>query len=779
MSADPDLYAGDSFANMAESLAGPLRGGAVETVLPIPASGIVDVSWATREPLLLLAPRAALPTGATVQVALGGKPDPVFAGAVFERFSEAGASIPIHRPAVDATTRMAVPFSLALAGTWRNDDGSPGAPIAGATLATLFEIHVIEGVLGRLLYAVAAEKMRIRRCGAENAAMRRIATARLAGLDRIGADLGVPRFSDALRYDATTKEILASFDASGLPIVESDPDYRARLSLYRRFRTPSRTEISSLLNGPGAATDPNAGPLSELGFAARFTLDEDDDPFAMTLQLVEVGNTGYRANFLAYLRTAFLVWLEDSPAADLAHACRFIASAVRTATDALRARLRAAYAFPAGAAVAPVLAQTLDRLAAVYAALGGAGKLTIARAQDATAGSRYELGLGLDLTPLTPAVLDALAATASAPHRAPAADPDVEATIASLVPLSSAKDPDGAWLFSGCDFATVFRVDPNTLYLSHLPIDGLVISGPSTVAAGAATTFTTAYEAPGSPNENAALATALAAAAAAWTSAGHAPWTVLDAATALNDWKNAPNRAAADAGLGILRGAGLPALQTPGSVATQLAALPGAMLTTVRLDPALASAVNGGQTAAIAQLQALWAILSGAGFTSALPMFDAAGELLVVLSVIGLPFAGLNLNERRASGFLWYLLPIDGDIGAQFGATGSNSTFHATNNGLCALVVVGFARRGKTGPYEYLVGLPAGALLNVRQYEFVMNLLASAYPAGVMINTFALRSAHVDLDGDGHADPLPPTLAGTYRDFARTRYRGQSAMGLT
>jgi hypothetical protein len=57
-----------------------------------------------------------------------------------------------------------------------------------------------------------------------------------------------------------------------------------------------------------------------------------------------------------------------------------------------------------------------------------------------------------------------------------------------------------------------------------------------------------------------------------------------------------------------------------------------------------------------------------------------------------------------------------------------------------------------------------------------MNLLELATPAGVRVNTFALRSAHVDLDGDGVADKLDPTLSRTYRRFRRRRHAGATAL---
>jgi hypothetical protein len=53
-----------------------------------------------------------------------------------------------------------------------------------------------------------------------------------------------------------------------------------------------------------------------------------------------------------------------------------------------------------------------------------------------------------------------------------------------------------------------------------------------------------------------------------------------------------------------------------------------------------------------------------------------------------------------------------------------------------------------------------------------MNALERACPIGVEINTWNLRRRHVDVDGDGTADPLPPSLARHYRRFRMPRMRG-------
>jgi len=118
-------------------------------------------------------------------------------------------------------------------------------------------------------------------------------------------------------------------------------------------------------------------------------------------------------------------------------------------------------------------------------------------------------------------------------------------------------------------------------------------------------------------------------------------------------------------------------------------------------------------------------------------------------------------------------VPIQGP-GASVGAIGSRTTFEARGPGVFALVCVGYASRGKTTPYEVAVTLPDGALLDLEGYEFAMNALEQVHPMGVMFSTYRLRREHVDLDGDGTADPLPVVLSRTYRRFRFERDRGQS-----
>ena len=99
------------------------------------------------------------------------------------------------------------------------------------------------------------------------------------------------------------------------------------------------------------------------------------------------------------------------------------------------------------------------------------------------------------------------------------------------------------------------------------------------------------------------------------------------------------------------------------------------------------------------------------------------------------------------------------------------------DEGLTALVLLGYVRRGGVpDPYQFRVDLPQGAQLTLLQYEFLMNLLALAHPAGVGVETYTLRQRHVALGGT--VAPLPPNISRTYRPFRRTRSRGEVATTL-
>jgi hypothetical protein len=741
------------------------------------AAGHLVVNWTVRRPLVLAFLRQPLNTDAiSLTVTLDrdgasvGLPSLRFAG-----YSEAGAALPLYSPdmAAGATTIPGLAFTI---GAERQPETGGAVAMPPAEWNKLIGFKVIEGNVGKLLFVMLQEKARLRRQAREVCAMRFLGRARRDALDRIGASLGVMRFQDDLAYDASKNEVISATlkDASGKPALESDVEYARRLALYEPFLLTSRSRLLEILNGPGDPGDPNSGLISGLGLTERFSASEQEDPFALAFRIVGLGGPGPRNNFLEYLANEILIWLPDTAVANTAHNARYLPKSERDRIANLRQRLRDAYDFPANAACAPRLADALDRLGRVLKALGFNKKLTIARAQDAVAGSRYELGLGLDLLALAAADLDDLVARVLDTHRAPTADAEAELLIASArtaPPVAAAKDPDGAWLLNTCGIATIHRLSANTLYLSHLPVRGLVIDGPVQAALGASTEFSAHFYPVEDPAINAALDAGIATAAAAWTAAGEPAWKQLTPVEQAAAWTAAHSQTANAAPLEVFAAAGLPAITNPAAVVAELQKLPADMVATLMLDAALSSTIIAGTPAAIGALEMLVSSLRAAGISSALPFVTTANQVVVVVSVLGIPQVGVNLGNRRTSGFRWYVVPLGGQASAK--ALGGVTQLQASQTGAVALVCLGYVRQpGLADPYEVKIGLPASTLLSLKEYEFLMNTLELIYPIGVGIDTYAIRQEHVDLNGDGKAEPLKPSVFRTYRSFRKRRLRG-------
>jgi hypothetical protein len=755
---DPDALGSASHRHLVDHLIGPLAAGAVTTGLDIDAAGIVRVDLAAREPLVVIAPlhsveRNELHVDAVLDPGGARTSLPTLR---FAPHTEHGAFLALHQPRVDEGTRRAAPFALELAVRVIDTQGT-GAPLAASEIAAMFEVRLVEGVLGRVLFALTAEKARMRRMARAIAAMRNLDDARDDALDRIGAELAVPRFSDRLAF------------ADGTIVTQSqrepDAEYRRRIAIYRRFLFPTRERLVELLNGPGATTEPNRGALAELGVTGRFSVIEADDEFAVAITIVSASAPAERANFFAYLRAVHLV----EPAVDVAPQ-RFLPTQMRAAQNALRARLRAAYTVAAGMHMAPALAHALDRLAALRAALGATTPVEILRAQSDDGGSRYQLGLGVDIVPIAVAELDALHAAATSDAITPGTALEIAALARAAKPRSSADDPDGGWLFEAVGLRTVHRVDTTRLYLSHFPTFGLAIVAPTELVPGTPTPFEAHYHAPGDPGSNAALSAAVAAATAQWAAEGRPAWTELDDTTAHAEWVQAV--AFEPTVANVLRAAELPVASDVPQAVAALGRLPDELHATLRLDAGLAARVRNGDAGAIDELRRLRVVLTEHHLVSALPLVTTS-DLLIVVSVIGLPAAGVNLSDRRATGFRWYAVPLQGE-GTEVGALGSRTFVTAKSPGVFAIVALGYARRGLTDPYEFRVDLPSEASIGLLAYEWLMNALDHAHAVGVEINTFAIRTSHVDVDGDGDVERLPPSLARTFRPFRWRRHRGEA-----
>jgi hypothetical protein len=742
------------YLNAIEHLRGPLRSGAIDGTLTVAVDATARVDWTTREPVLVATLRGDLGNArliVTTTVA-GGAAGRLLPPAEFAAWTPRGATLPLFVPAVDSAARTAQPFACALAVQSADGDAAPAA-VDPARVAGLLELHVLEGVAGRTAFLLLAEQARVRRTARVLAASSSVATARGNALDRIGAELGLPRFADRLIFDPATKTIVTQT----LPAGESDAGYARRLAAFRPFLLPDANGVARTLA---------AGGIPGATFAETAT------PFPVALRVVSIGEAAARANFFQYVLQTYLVLLDHNAAADAIMHARFVSPQQRANADALRARLIAGFAPAPQAAISPFLADAFDLAFAARCALLGTATppaLALAHAFDQAAGSRYELGLGCDVANPPQAERDRLVSALSTV--ATPADRRLAAALGAMRAALAARAPDAAmdWFWRACGMRTVEALDAATVFVSTTAVGPLTIEGVAAVAGGPLA-LTAVRRSADDAGVDANLARSVAAALAAWTAAGHSAWTALSAADASTAWHASVARPVSDPIGAIIAGADLPAVTAPAFTAAQLALLPVQMLITVRLAAADASPVIGHQAVAIDALRALAGAARAAGVPSML-VLTTASQVNVVFGAYGLPGAGLNVGERGASAIRWSIVPLAGSP-PSLAAQGGSCALRG-DPGLALLVAVSGARTGATDPYEAGVVLDPHALLDLDGYELAMNVLARACPIGVRINTWQLRQAHVDLDGDGKADPLPPRFAAMYRWYRRRRYLGE------
>ena len=752
----PDPIRSAAHRSMFAHLSGPFTGGAVETKLVIDTAGKVRVDWQARLPLLLVSPRKAVGAEAlacTVRItqSSGEVVEPMVVR--FAPYTEAGASVLAYRPsAASIELDFAKPFDVLL------DPGVGGKP---ATMRDRFELHVVEGNLSRLLYVIGAEKMRLRRQGNELYAMRRLAEAQGDALDRLGAELGVPRFNARLAWDARlrTPTIVAQREA--------DAPFRARLSIYRPILRASRRAVDGLVNGPG--TGSNAGIPSRVGITHRLTIAEPDTELLAAVRLVSSPDDTPRTAFLEYARQAFLL----QPGADVP-AARLLPSGVRAAENALRARLVLNFEFPANAHIAPILARALDRVGKCRRALGVTRRWRVLRTQDDAGGSRYELGLGVDVETVPGEELDRLAANHMAGNVASDTAPEVRALLAQMQPKSSTNDPLGRWLLAPCGVATVHPLDATKTYVSHLALHGLVIG--KNVTAGR-TLLDARWNAPLDSGPDALLVLALLDADAERAAARIAPWTLLTGEQERAAWGlgvSPPDelvQSMNDARIHMVKKA-----EDVERAKSALQALPSELIATLQLDAALAEKLLAHDAEAAQSLLTLIIAFQKAGFVSVLPLLTSDSRVLLVLAVMALPGDATLLTARSKNSFRWSSMSLSGQPGQLERKIGSRNEWIA-KNGLSAVVVVVAGKqgstdpRGRVDPLEFRVALPDGALVNLEQYEFLMNLLERIRPLGVIVDTRGIRD-QIDADGNGAAETLSPRLSRTFRPYHQLRHVG-------
>jgi hypothetical protein len=495
---DPDGVRSHALANLVEHLTGPLAAGAVTEEWQLDSVGSAQLDWA-RKPLLLLRVDMDLDLGAlevavsVAGIAAGPPPapgNPAAAGGVagrltFAPFTERGACLPVYplagQPVLpDAWIRVAAIRMAA--------DGSATAVPAG-DLTGLLTVVLVQGDLGRLAYLLGAEKPAIRRAAREVTSARLLALARSGSLDRHGADLGVPRFTDRLVTEPGPPPQLSTAPRTEPDSREPDPDYRRRLAVFRQLAVPTRAGALEALNGPGNPAGLPTGWLAALGGTRRIDLAEETNPFAVGMMLVSTAGADVRPALLADLRRDRLVRPVLSPDATAAYASRLLTDAQRADLDQLSQALRDGYTFTAQAssdpALAPGLARALSLVARCRTELGAAGTLSLRHAQDGAGGSRYELGFGADLGRVSAAAAEQLRTAALAWTPGPGTPPDLAGVLhAAAARAAAGPDPLLGWLFEACGLRTVQAITTATLYVSQLPIAGLDVSGIAAQPAG-------------------------------------------------------------------------------------------------------------------------------------------------------------------------------------------------------------------------------------------------------------------------------------------------------
>jgi hypothetical protein len=748
MGIDADGHRSDILGSLGEALAGPLSAGARTEMLKLNELGRVTLEAGLWEPMLLVAPMADLAGEPLVVTARVGGAD--LPQVTFAPWTEARAFLPLFRPDVGASRMTIGAEELTLHATLG------GVNLPENQLRDRLLVQLLSGSFGRLFYLLQAETPRLRRL------MRQVANARAltfpdgaegAMLDRIGKELAVPRFSD--RIAVTGGQIVTEEQREG------DAEYRSRLGIYRPFLMSTRAHVEGVLN----ADSPPGKP--------RFRILEEDNAFQIALRLVSMAESeaaarNERLNYQRYLRETVLI----DPTADVPVA-RKLPAAQRDQENALRARLRGTLSFSgASRSMAPALAAAFDRLGIAAAALGVTLPIDVLRAQQDDGGSRWELGLAAEIKAPTQAKLDELADKARTADLSAIVDRKARSLVARLIATVPASAGSADWLFGAAGFRTLHPLAADRLMLSHFTTEGLVIEGPTDLKIGDSNDipFSAALLAPNDEATNAALAFALAGGADGWPG-GSPPWSRVAEAqlpAEISALKSPPPAIA-----NRLRALGLATdFDTP-HFNQALARYGTGLFALMRFAPAFSAALANGEVAAWDRFGLIIEQLARSGVASAALMRGAGNRLTVVLSAIVLPLVAANLSARRSSGFVWRALPV---TNGAYHIRGAGSTARFTGRGgMAAIAVVSYARRGGTDPFEYRVTAADDVMLDIAEYEFLMNQLRHMTPAGVQANTWDIRRRNVVTNPGAGPTPLPPSLTRSFRPFRRVRFADADA----
>jgi hypothetical protein len=485
---DPDGPRSLSLSNLSDHLTGPLAAGAQLEPIALDATGQALVTW-EREPFLLVCLdvdllAAGLDVAVTIAPPGPGGALAATASLHFAPFTERGATLAIWPFGTGSPALAAAAVTVAARSSGSGDD----ADLPPDQVAASVSLLLAEGLTARVAYLMGAEKAALRCTAREVNSARSLALARGGSLDRHGADLGVARFTDRLVGTAGPPPQIFTAPRLEPDGREPDQDYRRRLAAMRSWAVPTAAGLAEAVNGPGSPGDPPAGWLAGLGGTVRVEIVEQTNPLAIGVLLIPTGGTGPRDNFLAALRRDRLVRAVSSAQADADVTARMLTDDQRADLAALRTQLAAGYTFGGAAASDPALSDGLARglvlAAQVRAALGDTTTWAITRVQDSAGGARYELGLGCDVVLPAASQAEQLRAAAAAWHRGPATPDALAGVLAAASAAASASGPDPSlkWLLQVCGLRTIVPADATATFLSTLPMLGLQVTGPASVA---------------------------------------------------------------------------------------------------------------------------------------------------------------------------------------------------------------------------------------------------------------------------------------------------------
>ncbi|MEU6273015.1 hypothetical protein ABZ871_11475 [Streptomyces populi] len=730
------------------------------------SQGAFSVVGPFREPVLLVRLRRPLADQAVVVRCTAGG-EHALPPVVYAPFSGAGTLLPAFLPPApadgqgpadetDGTLRITAQVHVVPAPECHSP--IPAEDVLGSALpeeqaGELVEGVLLEGLLPRLAYLATMEKQRMIRQAREISACRHVDLAFSGALDSLGGDLGVRRLPD-----------------------EGDAPYRARLTMFTSWRLPTPAGLADALNGPGADGTPNAGLPSRFGISARFRVLEQQNPLALSTRLVAVGATGAArlAGFHSALRTLYLLDL-DEPVPPLMPAER--RQRLEDARQELTTQVTRPTGPPTVTHLAPSLAIALARLVRLMRALKDTGTITLRRAHVEESDPLHELGLGATLDLFGD---QRLAAMAEAVPELAAGTGDMASLARALVPLPPSADPVGRWLVEPCGLRTVHALTAGTFFVSGLPMSGLTIDAPATLAVGTTAEFQARNNADAaSKGLHVLAAEAVRRAEDRFVAKGLGP---------------APTPLTGDSLGTVLKNVAEQATVTPPDqvaslVAGDLLAGAGAAFTeearkVVVIDQIVAYPFTSAQLAALGSGDALRTAVAArveslleSGFYSVYGVWDAGGNRMLLLAAVCLlPGRPPKYGEKPPAEFRWFTTevptpsPPDSLPLSLVNSTGGRIGVTAVREGLALVVCLGHARRGLADPYEVRVELPGDTVLDRDQYGYVMNVLESLCPLGIEINTTELRRNHVRFDDDGVRQPfLSRDISRTYRRYRRPR----------